>query len=168
MNHNNDDQKFLKGKENFFLRAYFYLSNGLTILNEFRNLFLALFALYFTIKIENIMVIAIIFFASIIVLTLVGYYQVHRAQKVREWLNLKFSTWYGMRAFNYTKGTYDILREIRQEMRANRPGAVKCERCQGLGFTIKMEKIEGENIIPGGHTEYEEEICAECEGIGYK
>lgn len=109
---NNDESKFLQGKENFCLRAYFYLSNGLTILNEFRNLFLVIFGLYFTIKIQNLLVLGIIFLASILVLTLLGYYQVHRAQKVREWLNLKFSTWYGMQTFNYTKGTYEKLEEL--------------------------------------------------------
>jgi hypothetical protein len=49
-----------------------------------------------------------------VLLTFFGYYKVHRAQKVQEWLNLKFSTWYGLQSFNYTKGTYEKLEEIAQ------------------------------------------------------
>lgn len=108
-----DDEKYLTGKENWLIRAYFYCSNGLGILNEFRNLFLGILGLYIALKWDNVWLAVVLFFVSICILTVVGYYAVHKVGKVREWLSMRFSTHFGMKSFNYQEASYELLVEIR-------------------------------------------------------
>lgn len=108
----NEEEKYLKGKENWIIRAYFYCSNGLNIINEFRNLFLGIFALYFALKLDNIVWLFVMTIPSILLLTLAGYYMVHRVGKVKEYLSIKFGTHYGMKTYDYQKGQFEILERI--------------------------------------------------------
>jgi len=116
MNHDElfkDDEKYLEGTQNWFIRMYFYCSNGLGILNEFRNLFLGIVAVYIASKLDNLWVAVLMFIVCVIILTVTGYYRVHRVAKVLEWVSMRFSTTFGIRTFNYTQATYEMLVEIR-------------------------------------------------------
>lgn len=108
-----DDAKYLTGTENWFIRAYFYCSNGLGILNEFRNLFLGIFAIYIALKWDNIMLAVGLFLISMVILTFMGYYTVHKVSKVREWLGMRFSTHFGIKSYNYTEDSNKLLKEIK-------------------------------------------------------
>lgn len=108
-----DDDKYLKGTENWFIRAYFYCSNGLTVLNEFRNLFLAIIAIYIALKWDSIWLAVLLFIACVILLTIAGYYMVHKVGKIREWLGIRFSSHFGIKTFNYAEENNKVLREIR-------------------------------------------------------
>lgn len=108
-----EDDNYLKGTQNRLIRYYFYLENGLRILNEFRNLGLGIFALYFALKLTNPVWMVVMFFPSVIILTVVGYYSVHRVAKVKEWVSMKFSTHYAIRNYDYTKESQELLKEIR-------------------------------------------------------
>ena len=108
-----DDDKYLKGGENWIIRAYFYCSTGLGILNEFRNLFLGILAVYIALKLDNLFLAIGMFAISVVLLTLMGYYTVHKIAKVREWLGMRFSTHFGAKAFNYQAKSYELLQEIR-------------------------------------------------------
>lgn len=112
-----DDPKYLEGKENWFIRMYFYCSNGLTILNEFRNLFLGILGLYIALKWDNIWIAISLFIISVIILTIVGYYTVHRISKVREFLGIRFGSHFGKKSFDYTEGSYELLKEIRDKLK---------------------------------------------------
>lgn len=112
-----DDSKYLEGKENWLIRAYFYCSNGLTILNEFRNLFLGILALYLALKLDKLWILPVMAIPCILILTLTGYYVVHRVSKVREWLGMRFGTHFGIKSFNYTEENYKLLSEIRDLLR---------------------------------------------------
>lgn len=112
-----DDDKYLEGKENWLIRAYFYCSNGLLILNEFRNLFLGIIAIYVTLKITNLYLIAGIVILMLIVLTLVGYYRIHTMAKKMEYLTTRFSTHFGMKSFSFQEENYKLLSEIRDLLR---------------------------------------------------
>jgi len=114
-----DDPKYLEGTQNWLIRAYFYCSNGLTILNEFRNLFLGIIAIYVTLKITNIYVIVGIVVGSIVVLTLMGWYKVHRMAKRIEYLTTRFGTSFGIRSFNFQEESHKLLQEILEELRKN-------------------------------------------------
>ena len=109
-----DDSKYLEGKENWMIRAYFYCSNGLTVLNEFRNLFLGIAALYLTLHITSIPLIVVVFVSSIIILTITGYLMVHRVAKVREWLGVRFGSHYSIRSFNFQEESYKTLQGIKE------------------------------------------------------
>ncbi len=104
-----DDHRYMKGIHNTGIRWYYYLENGLNILNAFRNLFLGIFAIYITFKLTNIFWFPIIFLGSCIILIIVGWYNVHKLAKMKEWLGMRFSTHYGIRSFDYQRGTYEEL-----------------------------------------------------------
>lgn len=108
-----DDPKYLEGIENWFIRAYYYCSNGLTILNEFRNLFLGILGLYIALKWDNILGAVLLFMVCVIILTIVGYYTVHKVSKVREFLGMRFGSHFGKKSFDYQEASYELLVEIR-------------------------------------------------------
>jgi len=109
-------QNYLKGKENFFIRMYFYLNSGLTIVNNFRNLILGIFALYYTLKLTNPLWLVGMFILSVPVLIVIGNYNVHRMAKVNEWLSMKFSTHFGIKQFEYIEKTPKLLTQIRDSL----------------------------------------------------
>lgn len=114
-----DDSTYLKGKENWLIRAYFYCSNGLMVLNEFRNLFLGILGLYIALKWENYFLAVCLFLACVIILTFVGYYRVHKVGKMIEWLSVRFSSHFGQKSYNYQKESYELLVEIRNLLKEN-------------------------------------------------
>lgn len=107
----------MPGAENRLIRYYFYVNKGLDILNQFRNLFLGIIAIYFALKLTSYWLLIAMFIPSIIGLAIVGYYSVHKMSKIMEWLNLRFSTHYGIRTYDYTKGAYEQLQEINRKLK---------------------------------------------------
>jgi membrane protein implicated in regulation of membrane protease activity len=116
-----DDKQYLEGTENWFIRAYFYCSNGLIILNEFRNLFLGILGLYIALKWDNIGLAIGLFVISVIILTIAGYYKVHKVGKVTEFLNIRFSSHFGKKTYDFTEDNNKLLREIRDLLNENKP-----------------------------------------------
>ncbi len=113
------DEKYMRGAENKALRYYFYLSNGLNVLNSFRNLGLGIIAIYFALHLENIWWMVGMGAVSTVLLTVVGFHQVHRAGKVLEWVGIRFSTHFGVRTFNNTQRNVELLEEIRDLLKKN-------------------------------------------------
>lgn len=109
-----NEAEYLKGKKNWAIRMYFYLSNGLGIVNEFRNLLLGIFGVYLTLKLDNPWIMVGIFVVSVLILIPVGWFIIHRVSKVREWLNTKYGSHYAIKNFDYTKGTYEEMARIRE------------------------------------------------------
>lgn len=112
-----EEEKYLKGNHNKAIRYYFYLTVGLGILNECRNLFLGILAIYFTFKITSIPLLVAIFITSIVTLTIIGYYFVHHVSKVKDFLTIKFGSHYGIKAFDYQQGQYTLLKEIKDKLK---------------------------------------------------
>lgn len=111
------DAKYLSGAWNKVIRYYYYLEQGLNILNEFRNLFLGILGLYIALHLTNLMWMIIMVVPSLLFLTIAGFYSVHKVSKVREWLTIRFGTHYGLTTFNYQKRQYELLQEILEELR---------------------------------------------------
>lgn len=107
-----EDRDKLHGLHNKAIRYYYYLENGLSVLEQFKTLFLSIFGLYIVLKLTNPAWIAVILLPSLVALAVAGRYNVHKLSKMKEWLGMRFSTHYGIRNFNYNKGTYEMLREI--------------------------------------------------------
>ncbi len=107
------NNEYLTGRQNWLIRMYFYLTNGVGVLNEFRNLFLGIFALYFTLKLSNPLWLIGMFAVSIPVLILVGYYNVHKVAKVKEWLSMKFGTHYSIKQYELMEKQVELLEEIK-------------------------------------------------------
>jgi len=115
-----NENEYLKGKQNWLIRAYFYCSNGLAILNEFRNMLLGILAIYFALKWNNYWLLLVMIIPSIIILTLVGYVVVHKVAKVKEWLTMRFGTHFGIKAYDYNEDNNKLLKEIRDLLRNNK------------------------------------------------
>lgn len=109
----NDDKKYLEGRENWFIRAYFYLTNGLGIVNEFRNLILGIIGIHIALKLESITWMIVMFIVSVVVLTLVGYYVVHKVSKVKDWLSVRFGSHYNIKNFDYNESSNQLLKDIK-------------------------------------------------------
>lgn len=107
------NNEYLAGRQNWLIRMYFYLTNGVGILNEFRNLFLGIFALYFTLKLENPLWLAGMLLVSTPVLIFAGYYNVHKISKVKEWLSMKFGTHYSIKQYELMEKQVELLEEIK-------------------------------------------------------
>ncbi len=99
-------------KENILIRLYFYLNSGVTILNNFRNLFLGIFALYFALKLTSPLLLVAMFAISIPILIVVGYYNVHKILKVSEQLSVKHGTHYGLKQFELIEKQTSLLEKI--------------------------------------------------------
>lgn len=106
------DKDYMPGIENKGIRYYFYLNAGLNIVNIFRNLILAILGLYIALHWNNWLLLPLMFIPSVIILTIAGYYTVHRVNKVSEWLSLRFGTHYGIKSFNYQQETVEQLKQI--------------------------------------------------------
>ena len=107
-----EEHQYTKGIKSLMIRCYFYIEQGLNVLNMFRNLFLGIFGLYITLKFTNYMYMVAMVFGSLPILAIVGYYSVHKINKTKEWLNIKFSTHYAMKTFDYNKDTAESLKKI--------------------------------------------------------
>jgi hypothetical protein len=107
------DKEYLPGFYNRVIRYYYYLESGLNILNEFRNLFLGILGLYIALKLTNVMWMIVMAVPSLILLTIVGYFNVHRFSKVKEFLGVRFSSHYAIKSYDYNKEQVLLLREIK-------------------------------------------------------
>jgi hypothetical protein len=105
-------EEYLQGKGNFAIRVYFYMLSGVSIVNEFRNLFLGIFALYFTLKLENPLWLIGMFVVCVPILVVAGYYNVHKISKVKEWLSVKFGTHYSIKQFELMEKQVELLTKI--------------------------------------------------------
>ncbi len=109
-----EDTQYLAGKYNRAIRYYFYLCQGLSVINDFRNLFLVILGIYIALKLANVLWMVGMFIPSVLLLTVLGYYNVHRVGKVKDFLTIKFSTHYGMKSFNYSQEQVKLLEEIKE------------------------------------------------------
>lgn len=109
----NEDPKkheYWKGWQNKLIRYFYYLNRGVDIFNQFKYLFALIFGIYFTFKLRNPMVILIMTGISLPLLMIFGYLQTHRIGKVNDWLNVKFSTFYGKLQFELLQKIIDELK----------------------------------------------------------
>lgn len=109
-----DDTQYLKGKENWFIRMFFYLKSGNGVLNEFRYLILGIMGMYAVLKLTNPLWLIGMFLICVPILIVLGNYWTHRMAKVSEWLSLKFSTHYAIKQYNMQEATLRELRTIRK------------------------------------------------------
>ena len=107
------ESKYWDGWKNKSIRYYFYIQRGLELLNEFRYLLMAIFAVYYALKVDNILFIPLMFVLSIPILVIFGYINVHYMKKVTEYLNVEFSTHWGRYNFELIEKQIKLLEEIK-------------------------------------------------------
>lgn len=108
-----DKEKYWHGAKNRSIRLYFYTQRGLALLNEARYLIMGVFALYYTLKLDNPALMVAMFMVAVPVLIFLGWLSVNHMGKVIDWLNIQFSTHWG-------RYQYTLLEEIRDAVREKR------------------------------------------------
>ena len=111
----NEDSHALKsqywdGFKNKSIRYYYYVRRGLELLNEFRYLIMGILGFYYALKLDNPMMMVVMFGASIPILIILGWLMVHHIAKVIEWLNIQYST-------HWSRYTYDLQEEIIKQLK---------------------------------------------------
>jgi len=98
--------------KDILVKSYFYLNQGVGVLNQFRNLFLAIFGVYLTLKLTSPILIVVMFIVSVPILIVVGYYNIHKIAKTSEQLSIKYGTHYGIKQFELMEEQVRLLKEI--------------------------------------------------------
>jgi hypothetical protein len=89
-------QDYLEGKENWFIRAIFYIGQGNLQLKNYRDVGLGIVALFIYLKtsqyISNPLWLVVLILLALPIMFLYGWYFTHRMARIMEWLAIKFST----------------------------------------------------------------------------
>lgn len=112
-----EDKKYLRGPHNWAMRMYFYLNSGLGMTNNFHTIAITLLAVAVVFKNMHPALLGALAFAAVLILIVIGRYNVHRLSKMSEWLNLRFSTHFGIKSFNYQEEQVKLLKEIRDMLK---------------------------------------------------
>lgn len=83
-----------KGLFNHLVRAWFYLKAGLNLVNDFKYLVAGIIALYYTLKLDSVSWLAILFVVSLPVLVVIGWFYTHKMAKALEWTGMIFSSYF--------------------------------------------------------------------------
>jgi len=93
-----------------FIKIYFYLNQGVNILNNFRNLFLAIFGVYFTLKLDNPLLLVVMFIVAVPTLVVIGYINIHKIAKKSDELNTKYGTFYTIKQYQLIEEIRDLIK----------------------------------------------------------
>ena len=105
-------KKYWHGPANHAVRYYFYTQRGLALVNEFRYIFMVIFGVYITLKLNNPLWLLAMFLVSMPILILLGWLSVHRMAKVIDWLNVKFSTHWQMYSYELQEKQNLLIRNL--------------------------------------------------------
>lgn|SRR3990167_1107082 len=104
-------EKYQWGLKNNLVRFYYYLQKGLELLNEFKYLGAAIIGLYIVLKLKAGWQMVGMAVVAIPILTAVGYWWVHRAQKSVEYFNLKFASHFSQYTLKIQERQIHLLEE---------------------------------------------------------
>lgn len=115
-----------KGLVNHLIRSWFYLKRGLDTVNDFKYLVAGILAFYIALKLENRLMLIVIFLVAIPILTAIGFIYTHKMAKPIEWTNMMFGSYFARYSVDLTERnaenierTAKVLEEIRDELRKN-------------------------------------------------
>lgn len=113
-----------KGLINHGVRVWFYLKAGLNLINEFKYLAAGIFALYYTLQLEDYRLMVLLFCIAIPLLILLGWFYTFRMAKALEWTNMVFSSYFARYNVDLNENTADntgktvkLLEELLQEIK---------------------------------------------------
>lgn len=105
------------GLQNKLIRYWFYILKGLDTFNNFKYLIGAIFALYWTLKMNNPLILVGMFCICIPILFIVGYYTVHHIGKVVDWLNVEYSTYWSRKSMEWQERQVKALESIEEKIK---------------------------------------------------
>jgi len=92
-----------KGVLNHLVRSWFYLKSGLNIVNEFKYLAAGIFALYYTLQLDDYRLMVGLFLIAIPILTMIGWFYTFKVAKALEWTGFMFSSYFGRYSIDLTE-----------------------------------------------------------------
>lgn len=101
-----------KGTKNALIRQYFYLKQGINLVNEFKYVVAGIFAAYYTLELENPEWLIWMFVFSIPTLVLAGYIFIHHIAKVLDWLGIEYATYWSRYGFKLQEETLEELKKL--------------------------------------------------------
>lgn len=107
MDNDEKNPQYWDGGKNKTIRYWFYVKQGISVLNEVRNLFFIILGSCFTFKeqfpiLKNLWFVSGILLVSFFVLGIVGFIFTHHVNKVVDWLNIQYAT-------HWSRYTYDLM-----------------------------------------------------------
>lgn len=108
-------KQYWDGYKNKTIRYYFYVQKGLALFNEFRYLLMGVFALYMMMKLDNIILLPIMFFSAIPILLFFGWLSVHHIDKVIEFLNIQYATHFSRYNIKLQEEQLEELRRLNEK-----------------------------------------------------
>ena len=105
-----------KGVINRIAQFYNYCLRGLEIINNFKNLGLLIVAIYFSLKLSHWWWMGVMFFGSLPIIVVIGYFNTHYLAKIIELINTKYGTTFGIRQFRLQEEVLKTLKEIKEKL----------------------------------------------------
>ena len=106
---NPKEHEHWRGWKNRLIRYYYYINTGLNVFNNFKYLVAAIFGIYWTLHLKNPYWLLIMGGLSIPILAGIGHYSVHHVNKVMNWLDVRFGSYYSLKQITLLEEIKDAL-----------------------------------------------------------
>lgn len=123
MDNDEKNPQYWNGAKNKSVRYWFYIKQGISVLNEVRNLFFIVLGTCFTFKeqfpiLKNLCFVGGILLVSFFLLGLVGYVFTHHVNKIVDWLNIQYATHWSRYTYTLMEKQVFLLEEIKEEIQS--------------------------------------------------
>ena len=108
--------RYYKGWVNKIIRVYFYLNQGLDLLNQFKYLLGGVLGLYYLLKLDNYKWMIFMVGVSLPILTVAGYIWVYRAKKSIDWFTLEYTTYYNKYTIEMQERQIELLEKLNEKL----------------------------------------------------
>ena len=110
-------ERYYNGRTNKIVRLYWYLEQGLDILNKFRYLILFIMGLAVLLRVEqDLSWMLLVFVIAVPILTLAGYAWVKYGVRAIEYLNLKYATHFAQYNMKIQEDQLVTMKKLAEEL----------------------------------------------------
>ena len=107
-----NNEKYWVGKKNFVARQWYYILQGLDLVNQFKYLGAFIFGIYYTFKLPNPWFLIILFAISLPLLLIAGFIKAWHFNKVVDWLTTELGTHWTRYGYELQEKQIKLLEEI--------------------------------------------------------
>lgn len=106
-----------KGLWNRLVRAWYYLMEGLNLVNQFKYVALGIFGLYVALKFTNYLYLGVLFLVTLPILIAAGWIYVNRMAKNLSLTSMMKSSFFGRYNIDLAEEQVRLLKEIRDKLK---------------------------------------------------
>lgn len=111
------NKKYWNGRKNFAARQWYYLLQGLAVVDKFKNLGFLILGVYGLARFTNPWLMLIVFLVCIPILLLIGFLNAWHFNKVVEWLTIELGTHWNRYTFTLAEKQVKLLQEINKNLK---------------------------------------------------